>query len=70
MYRQEVQRILSIFRLIIRPHRYIISGVVILGGILDRNVLLLLLSVPLVGLRHLLGLENNEHIDDLVLVDE
>jgi hypothetical protein len=69
VYRQEVQMMFSIFRLIIWPHRYIISGGVILGGILDRDVLLLFLSISLVGL-HLLGLENDEQIDDLVLVDE
>jgi len=60
----------SIFRLIIWPHRYIISRVVFLGCIIDRNMLLLFLSVPLVGLRHLLGLEDYEQIDDLVLVDK
>ena len=61
----------SIFRLIIWPHRYIISRVVFLGSILDRNVLLLFLSVPLVGgLRHLLGLEDYEQINYLILVDE
>lgn len=69
MYRQEVERVFSIFRLIIWPHRYIISGAVVLCGILDRNVLLFFLSVPLVGL-YLLGLENDEQINDLVLVDE
>ena len=60
----------SIFRLIIWPHRYIISRVVFLGSILDRNVLLLFLSVPLIGLRHLLGLEDYEQINYLILVDE
>jgi hypothetical protein len=60
----------SIFRLIIWPHRYIISRVVFLGSILDRFVLLLFLSVPLVGLRHLLGLEDYEQINYLILVDE
>jgi hypothetical protein len=60
----------SIFRLIIWPHRYIISRVVFLGSILDRNVLLLFLSVPLVGLRRLLGLEDYEQINYLILVDE
>jgi len=47
-----------------------ISRVVILAGIIERNMLLLLLSVPLVGLRHLLGLEDYEQIDDFVLVDQ
>jgi hypothetical protein len=61
--------VFSIFRLIIWPHWYIISGAVILGSILDRNELLFFLSVPLVGL-HLLGLQNDEQIDDFVLINE